>query len=197
MNLSLLRRISYLTLATMIAAGTLLAVSPAPEPANTMTDAARSALQRQASESLEKTKALAILLHRDAEVLESLARSNQVSWQSHATYLNQAKEHVNNMGEHLNWLNVMRHGVSPWQRQAIERIYPVAVDLAQQTNAALKFLGENRSRERLFDPDYRDHVYTLADRADEVKTALMDHLELGETQEKLSQLQQRLEAPVS
>jgi hypothetical protein len=197
MNLSFLRRISTLPLATLIAAGTLLAAPPAPVPAAAMTDAARSALQRKASESLQETRALAAKLHRDADVLESLARSNQVSWQTHAIYLDLVKDHVNNMGEHLMWLRTMRHGVSPWQQQAIDRIYPVAVDLAGRTGAAISHLSQNRDRSKLYNPDYRDHLATITDRAEEVKTSVADFLKLGETQEDLARLQQKVEAAAS
>ena len=197
MNLSSLRRISYLPLAMLLVAGTLSAAPPASESATVFTDAALSALERQASESLQKTRDLAVRLQRDAEVLDSIARAGQLGWESHAVYLNQAKEHVNNMGEHLNWLRDMRHGVAHWQRQAIDRLFPAALDLANSTQAALIYLGENRDRARLRDRDYRGHVSTIADRAGEVKTTAGDFLKLAETQNELSRLELKLEASAS
>jgi hypothetical protein len=95
----------------------------------------------------------------------------------------------------LGQLRDIRHGASPWQQRAIERIYPVALELANRTEAAIGHLNENKSR--LFDPDYQNHLATIAERAEEMKTSVADFLELGETQEKLGELQEKLERTAS
>jgi hypothetical protein len=195
MNMKVLRRITYLPLAAMLVAGTLFASPPPKQPTTVIAGAAGWTIQNEASELLREIRSLTVKLDRDAGTLESLARGNQVSWQSHANYLNLAKEHINSMGELLGQLRDIRHGASPWQQRAIERIYPVALELANRTEAAIGHLNENKSR--LFDPDYQNHLATIAERAEEMKTSVADFLELGETQEKLGELQEKLERTAS
>lgn len=195
MTMKILRRITYLPVATLLVAGMLSAAPPAGQPTTVVAEAAGWDFQNEASESLREIRSLAVKLDRDAETLESLARGNQAGWESHANYLNLAKEHINGMGKLLGRLRDIQHVASPWQQRAIERIYPVALELANRTEAAIGHLNENRSR--LFDSDYRNHLATIAERAEEMKTSVADFLELGETQEKLTQLQEKLESTAS
>jgi len=194
-NMKVLRSITYLPMAALLAAGTLFASAPADEPTPVMAETAGWDFQKEASDLLRETRSLAVRLHRDADTLESLARSNQVSWQTHANYLTLAKEHINSMGKQLERLRDIQHVASPWQQQAIDRIYPVALELANRTEAAIGHLNENRSW--LFNPDYGSHLATIAERAEEMKTSVADFLELGETQEELARLQRKLESGTS
>lgn len=195
MNMKLFRKISYLPVATLLVAGTLLASPPAGEATTVMTEAASWDFQEEATGLLKETRSLAVNLHLDADKLKSLARSNQASWQTHANYLNLAKDHINSMGESLGRLRDIQHVASPWQQQAIDRIYPVALELASRTEAAIVHLNDNRNW--LFHPDYQDHLATITERAGEVKASVADFLELGETQERLVQLQEKVESAAS
>jgi len=191
-NLKLMRKIKYMPAASVLVAGTLLASSPANQQTTDLAGAAGSEFRKEASELLRDTRSLAVRLHHDADTLKSLARSSQGSWQTHANHLRLAQEHINSMGKLLGQLRDIQPQVSPWQKQAVDTIYPVALELASRTKAAIVHLNENRNR--LFDPDYQDHLATIAEQAGEMKMSVADFLELGETQEKLARLQEKLEA---
>ena len=65
------------------------------------------------------------------------------------------------MGKHTAELQAIRHGVLPWQQQAIKEVTLNAAKLAASTELAISHLQENRSR--LFAPQYQDHVAMIAD----------------------------------
>lgn len=192
MHRKFLPRITHLPAAALLVTGTLLA-APHPSDASAIkTEASARISQTEAWELLEQTRHLAAKLHRDAGTLEALASSNQVGWQTHAHYLSRAREHINSMGELLARLREIHPAALPWQRQAIERCYPAAVELASRTEAAILHLHDNRNRLR--DPQYRNHLGAIAERAGEMKGSVTDFLELGETHEELARLQEKLEA---
>jgi len=191
MNMKLFRNISCFPVVALLVAGTLFASPPDGEATTVMTEAAWD-FPKEASELLRETRSLAVKLHRDADTLDSLSRSNQASWENHAHYLNLVKEHINSIGKLLARLQDVQHVASPWQQRAIDRIYPLALELANRTEAAIGHLNENRGR--LFDSDYQNHLATIADRAGELKASVADFLEFGQTQEKLGRLQEKLEA---
>ena len=195
MNLRLLQRTTTLPLATLLAAGTLLAAPPPPDSKTAMTESAARAFERQASELLQETQTLAAKLHRDADTLESLARANQVGWEAHAFYRGQAREPITTMAVKLARLNDIRYGAASWQQQAIDRLYPVALELANRTEAAIVHLNENQNF--LFDSDYKDHLATITDHAEQIKTSARDFLKLYETRKELLRLEQKLEATAS
>ena len=129
-------------------------------------------------------------LRLDAEKLESFPRS-KLSWESHANQLSLVREHVNQIGDRLKRIQEIRHVTSPWQQQAIDRIVPVAAELASRTQAAIEHLNENKSY--LFAPTYTDHLSTIAQQAGELKDSVNTFVEYGNTRQKLEQLQQKLE----
>jgi len=99
---------------------------------------------------------------RHADTLESLARNTQIGWPSHAYQLDQVKEHINAVGRHTAELQVMRHGVLPWQQQAINEVTSHPAVLAASTEVAISHLRENRNR--LFVPEYRAQLAAIASR---------------------------------
>lgn len=69
--------------------------------------------------------------------------------------------HINAVGRHTAELQVIRHGVLPWQQQAINEVTSHAAELAASTEVAISHLRENRNR--LFVPEYRAQLATIAD----------------------------------
>jgi len=91
---------------------------------------------KEVSQLLEDIKGQAADLQRDSDELESFTRSD-MSWQSHAEELDRIKERINAIGKTISKLQNLRSSASPWQREAIDRIMPVAKKLASNTTAAI------------------------------------------------------------
>lgn len=176
---------------TLLLAGSV-AASPLPRPA--VEESAASYgwnFQDEASGLLSEIRDLAGKLNRDADALATLSRNEQVSWQSHAGYLNSVREHINRMGERLERLQAIRHVTSPWQQQSIDRIVPVAAELASRTEAAINHLNENQNY--LFAESYRQHLDVISDHAAELSETVREFVDFGQTQQKMERLQQRLD----
>lgn len=125
------------------------------------------------------------------QTLDTFARSPHYSWQSHAHYLNAVRDEVNDAGKIISELQSIRYGALSWQQRAIDRVHPVALDLAAHTEAAIAHLAENQNR--LFVPEYKDHLAAISDRATEMKTAVSNFLDYGDAQQKMKTLGQTLE----
>lgn len=123
--------------------------------------------------------------------LDTFARSPHHSWQSHSHYLNMVREDVNKAGKIISELQSIRNGALPWQQQAIDRVHPVALDLAAHTSAAIAHLAENQNR--LFVPEYRNHLTAIADRSDEMREMVNGFLSYGDAQQKMNTLGDKLE----
>ena len=147
---------------------------------------ASGSMAERASTLLVEIQREAALLWRHADTLESLARNTQIDWQSHAYHLDQVKEHINAVGRHTAQLQVIRHGVLPWQQQAINEVTSHAAELAASTEVAISHLRENRNR--LFVPDYRAQLATIADHSEEMKQTVDKFLDYEKAQRKVQRL---------
>ena len=144
----------------------------------------------RSSTLLQNLKQVAAKLNQHAETLSMIQRNPQVSWQTHSEHLNQVRDQINDAGKLLRELQGMRESVAPWQRHAIDRVAPVAADVATHTTAAINHLNENR-RSITF-TEYRDKVQRLADSSSEMKDRINNYLDYAETKQELQQLQTRL-----
>ena len=192
---NLMRATTTLPLTMLFLAGTLFASSPAER---TMPGAARTAghdFQSEATDLLREAHFVAAMLDYDAEVLETFTRSPQMSWKSHAEYLNQVRDHINRAGEILARLRQIQHVTAPWQQGAIDRAHPAALAAANQIESAILHVNENKGW--LFHPEYTGNLASIAEHADDLKDTLRNFVELGERQEKLRNIELRLEQPAS
>src|SRR5437773_9572065 len=190
MGVNVMRKVVYTATAALLLAGSVFAASPARQPIALNADALTWDFQKEASGSLGDVQVLSGKLRLDAEKLESFPRS-KLSWESHANQLSLVREHVNQIGDRLKRIQEIRHVTSPWQQQAIDRIVPMAVELASRAQAAMEHLNENKSY--LFAPTYTDHLSTIAQQAGELTDSVNTFVEYGNTRQKLEQLQQKLE----
>ena len=127
---------------------------------------------------------------RNANTLRTYAGISQYSSQSHASCLNKVKGHINAVGVRTAELQQIRYAVLPWQEQAITEVTSHAAKLAASTQAAIVFLNENQNR--LFVPEYREHLTTIADRSMDLKDTVGKFLEYEKAQQKVQQLQNEL-----
>ena len=194
MSANVIRKVVYAAVSVVLLTGSLMASSPKNPPDTVAVQATAWDFQKEASDLLGETRLLSIKLRVDADQLESYTRS-KLSWQSHGDQLTRVKEHINEMDGWLERLQEIRHVASPWQQQAIDRIVPVAVEIASRTQAAIEHLNDNR--DYLFAPTYTDHLSTIAERAGTLNDSAKTFVEYGKTQEKLDQLGEKLEIRAS
>jgi len=108
----------------------------------TVATAAGNVESDQVSRILSDAKMQAFQLREDAAQLESFTRST-ASWESHSEAIARIKEDVNKMGSLLTKLQDSRNGAAVWQQTAIDRVAPVAKELASNTTAAIERLNKN------------------------------------------------------
>ena len=189
MKLRNLSKITCLLVAASTAGGSLVASSSAMQPCECPVQSQDWNFPGEASQLLKEIQSTAARLTDHAQTLKSHQGSG-VSPASHAGELTSAKEHINAIGERLERLQAIRHAALPWQQRAIDSIVPVAANVATNTEAAIHHLNQNPNH--LWAPAYREHVRTIADRADEMKKSVDLHLELASTQERLDELRNKV-----
>src|SRR6266404_2208308 len=185
MRLNLKRMIVALAAVVLLGTGSVFASPPASSPDSSAYFSGR------ASALLAEIQKETAGLRLHADTLGTFAWNPQYSWQSHATYLNRVKGHINVVGSCIAELQQLRYAVLPWQKQAITDVTAHAAQVAASTQAAIVHLRENQNR--LFVSEYRDHLTTIANRSGDMKHTVDKFLDYAKTQQKLQQLQQELE----
>ena len=105
------------------------------------------ASQREATELLEDVHSRAAQILNYADRLEALNREGPVSvWQDQARQLQNIRDNVNKMAPSLCRLQAIKSVALPWQQQVIDRILPMAMDLAAETKLAIKLLDTHQGR---------------------------------------------------
>jgi len=141
---------------------------------------------------LEDIKVQAADLQRDSDELEAFTRSD-TSWESHAQELELIKERINTIGKTISRLQNLRSSASPWQREAIDRIIPVAKKLASNTTAAIEHL--NKEPLRIHEPQYQQYIKSNAEAAANLSALVRDFVEYGKTRTTLEAYERKLEVP--
>jgi hypothetical protein len=162
-------RINFLFKGVLVAA--TLCVAPAALPASPRASRAgvgsaqssKGAFANSASNLLQQIQTEALRVKSDASQLQAYTREPfESDWQMDGDVLNRASVHVNAMGRLLHQLRVNQGAALPWQQQAIERIAPTVVNLADTTQDAIVTLNNSRGRiqfsnlEGLADDMYKD-----------------------------------------
>lgn len=159
--------------------GTAAVTPPATQPSAYLAD--------RASTLLAEIQKEAAGLRRNAATLGTFARNTQLSWRSHAYYLERAKGHINEVGERIAELQQIRNSVLPWQQQAITELTTHAVQVAASTQAAIVQLNENRNS--LITSEYQAHLMTIDDSSADMQEWVNKFLDYENAQQKFLQLQ--------
>lgn len=147
--------------------------------------------QAEATGLLNEIRAFSGQLNRHADTLNSLAQRNSQR-EGQALELNQMRERINAIGSRLSRLQDIKHVTASWQQMAIERIHPLAADVAESAEAAIAHINENGNH--LFAPSYRETVSSAADQADELQSAVSNFMAYGNSLENVDRLRSVLEA---
>ena len=90
------------------------------------------------------------------------------------------------MGRNLCRLQAIRHTVSPWQRQAINRVTPLLATIAQNTERAVMTLNDNHNT--LWSTDYSEYVADLSDDSSQLARTVSDFREYARLHRELRQV---------
>ena len=145
----------------------------------------------RASTLLTEIQSETAAMQLNAETLGTFARNPQFHWRSHAFHLDQVKGHINNVGERIAELQRISDFVQPWQQKAIDQVTSHAAQVASGTQAAIVHLSANQNR--LFVPEYRDQLTTVAERSEDMKQTVDKYLEYEKAQDMFQRLQTELE----
>jgi hypothetical protein len=146
----------------------------------------------QVSKILSDAQMQAYQLKADVGEMETFTRST-ASWESHAAVIERIKEDVNKMGRLLAELQENRKNAAPWQQVAIDRVEPVAKELASNTTAAIEHLNSNPRR--LNTAAYQNYLEAIVDSADNLAASITNFVEYGKAKQRLERLAAKLELP--
>ena len=183
------KRTPYFLILLLVVAGCLL-ISPVANAGDNSSGSSQGI-----SQLLSQVKAEAIALEQDAEDLATWTQTKQMTWQSHAEKLNKMRDHVNAAGKLLTQLNQAREGASPWQQQAIDRIYPLLKELADNTETTISHFVNNKSL--IHFPPYTDYAKANYDLAQELTALISDYVEYGDHEAEFHRLQDKLQPAAS
>lgn len=146
----------------------------------------------EVSNLLTQARTHAIQLRNDADLMHKFALSN-LAWESHSAQISTIKDHVNNLGKVLQKLSDARHLGSPWQQDAIDRITPLAREMATNIESTIEHINKNQSR--LHMPEFRDLLSANYEVSAELAQLIGDYVAYDKSKAKYERLGASLEAP--
>lgn len=161
----------YLFTLVALVAGYLM-ISPVAQSASTSGEDSK-----EVSQLLSDTKLEAHELELDTQTIKSFIRSD-LSWQTHATKLNEIREHINKTGKLLAKLHSAREEGSAWQQKAIDEIEPLLKELAANTESATDHFAKNKDRFHMT-PTYQEYLEANFGLAKELAALITDYVDYG------------------
>jgi hypothetical protein len=183
------KNISSFLFLSLVVAGCLL-ISPTANAGDIS-----SHRSEEVSQLLSQIKTEAIALKDDANILAKWAGPKQVSWEGHGRKLHEIHDHINQAGRLLTKLQEAKSTASPWQQQAIDRVYPLLKELADNTEATINHLNDDRMHVRF--AAYEDYAKAGSDLAEELATLVCDYADYGDHEAEFHRLQEKLQPAVS
>jgi hypothetical protein len=168
--------IRSITVAGVLAAACLAKAAGAPD-------------SEKVTKLLSEAKTMAFQVKEDAATMESFTYMN-VSWESHASTINQMKDHVNALGRQVDKLKAARNEASPWQRVAIDRITPFLDELGGYTEAIIEHINGTQRRDFA---EYKDFLEANADYSADLAAMVAEFVDYGNTKARLERLGAKLE----
>lgn len=145
---------------------------------------------KEATGLLQDVQAEAHNIQDHAATLKRFTRSTDLSWQSHADQLRQMKTEINDMGQKLCRLQVIRRVLPAWQQQAIDRIAPTVQLIADNAQDAITFL--NNHQEALWQPTYRHYVNNLYQESSRLSNTTSEYVQYAQARSQYMALSNEL-----
>ncbi len=183
------RTIFYFLLMGLLAAG-CVSISPAAQAEDNP-----SGSSQKVNQLLSEVKTEAIALERDCEDIVTWARGRQVTTASHGLKLDGIRDHINQAGRRVRQLQDARDTASPWQQEAIDRIYPLLKEFADNTQEMINHFNENGSA--LYLSEYSDYAKVGYELAHDLAALVSDYVEYGNLELDFHRLQEKLDSTAS
>ncbi len=103
------------------------------------------------------------------------------------------KDHTNDLGKVLQEMSDKRQSASPWQQAAIDRITPLARELAANIETTIEHINNNR--DQLHTPRYREYLSANFEVTSSLAKLINDLVEYGQNKAKYESLGKALEVP--
>jgi hypothetical protein len=136
---------------------------------------------------MKEAKRASYQLRNTADTLHAITRSGGLSWQSHSSYLNSVREHVNQLGKMLTNLEDLKSHATETQQMAIEAMRPRLVETANALTNAIELLNERRHN--VYFGEYHDAVQTVSEQAASLHQTLDATLAYEAAKAKLNSLE--------
>ncbi len=144
----------------------------------------------EVAELLTQAKSHALQLRDDAQLMHQFSLM-KMSWESHAQQITTIKDHVNNLGKVLKQMSDRQEFASPWQQSAIERITPLAQELASNIEATIEHLNNNQRQLQM--PQYKEYLSANAEVASSLSELISNYVAYGNNKAKYDRLGSKLE----
>lgn len=146
----------------------------------------------QMTHLLTQARSQSAQLATEATNMESYTRSTS-AWEGHATQLEHIKTHINELGKTLQQMSDTRDQSSPWQQQAVDRVVPLAKELASSLETTIQHLNDHKAHLQM--PPYRDYLKANAEMATHISDLIRDYVAYGRSKAQYESLGQKLETP--
>ncbi len=137
----------------------------------------------------QEARATALQLRRDAATMETYTRSN-LSWQSHASQIEEIKRHINKAGSILSEMQAARADAKSWHQDAIDRITPVLKELASNTEAVINRI--NATPNQLQTSTYQAYLKDNAELAADLSNMIGETVDADKVRTRIEELQAKL-----
>jgi hypothetical protein len=130
-------------------------------------------IEKEGTQLIGQVEKVARDIRQDADQLESVTRGGQVTQWSHADYLMQIKEQVNEgLQPALNRLTVIQEDLPAWQQDTVDQMLDSAKALAGNTNSAILRMNEigRGNLPVIAGADYREFVSQINEHAEALVT---------------------------
>lgn len=149
--------------------------------------------RKEASKLLEGVRDQAYLAEDNAATLNSLSSDPGVTWQAHADQLHSLRAEVDAMGEKLCRLEVIRQSTAPWEQKAIDDAAPLIRYIADNTEAAIRYLREHADDP--WTPTYRVYTSNVEKGSTQLQKRVGEYLHLAKLGNEELQLRKQVQTP--
>ena len=125
-----------------------------------------------------------------ADLADRLRFAPTKSREYHISRLMEIRAEINDLGDMLCRLQIIRRAALPWQQEAIDRALPQLQAMVSDAENAILFVNENPRN--LFNPTYREYASSMYDGSRELSSMVSDFQEYGQAKSDLSRLEQAL-----
>jgi hypothetical protein len=165
------------TVASML----FVAITISTAEASTGSDQARETL-REIQRSASKA----------ADAADSLRQfADRFSVESQYDKLMAVRDDINRMGKDISNLQA-ESGLTPWEKQAVDRVDALLTDTAKDAQDAINFFNENRVD--LWEGQYRGYVDGVYQGSEHIAATLKEYLKYAKAHDQEEQLQESLKA---